>query len=329
MSIDTAKQSWSLVKQKRKSPKKEIPNTLKEFFETGHCIYHFKGKCTGGSKCEGKHMEPNSIFKNLQMILRDPTKIHGLKDSRSDITASIKKDSIVSGYKKEPFLTTCWYSITNTVCDNIKHKRFIKYDFKFKDQIIPIYICYPDISTCRSRVTCGFHFDIQFSYINNTFNVTKLISSIDEYHLEESNKKDSIKQESVEKESVKKEVNPTVTVKIIKKEVVVNEKNIELLPTEQKQKTIGKDLYIDLEVSGLNQKTKEELKELIQILLDNNNALFKRNAELSYTNNILSIPVPKASQPRSIGKSVILLDEMPEYIYYSDENLSDEDEYQY
>lgn len=181
------KNTWqSTASRSKKSPSngkpKETvvyPKRLKEFFETNYCIYHFMDKCTGGDKCESKHMEQNQLFKNLQRIILNPIRIPKLNINQTDMNDYLKKNSPIGEYGMEPYITACWYAIQNKKCNNAKNGRYIMYQANFGNKVIPIYICYPDVSTCKTRVTCGFHFDIEYSFTNNVFNVENVISLVD------------------------------------------------------------------------------------------------------------------------------------------------------
>ena len=342
MSSNNTKSTWTSVKRKHKKQivieKPIIQQTLKEFFQTNHCIFHFMGRCNNGPACSNFHMEENYIFKNLQKILLDPTRITDLKDTRLQITSFIKKNTPVGKYKMEPFLTSCWYAVRNRTCNNFRNERHFKYDFHFKDQIIPIYICYPDISRCKYRVTCGIHFDIQYTYSATSFNVTQLISSLKiekkndiivdinltnndfpSLSLKKSSKFNTKTNKSdtfLNNAFLKIVKNPPMSLKSSSKSntkinksdtflKIVNKEPVDQIIKEnvtdtQPQILVNKntsvmELSLELEVSDIEGKNQNELRKLVRTLIANNNELFKRNAELNYTNNILRLPIPKSN----------------------------------
>lgn len=155
------------------------PKRLQDFFTNNYCIYHFMGKCTGGNKCESKHMDQNKLFFELQRLIRNPTSISNLDINQSNVNKFIKKNSPVGEYDMEPYTTSCWYAIRNQKCNNVQNGRYIVYQAKFKNRSIPIHICYPDAKKCKTRVTCGFHFDIEYSFNNNNFSIENVTSEIE------------------------------------------------------------------------------------------------------------------------------------------------------
>jgi hypothetical protein len=210
------KNNWqSTVSRSKKSPSNGkqkdtvvYPKRLKEFFETNYCIYHFMDKCTGGDKCESTHMEQNQLFKNLQRIILNPIRIPKLNINQNDMNDYLKKNSPIGKYGMEPYITACWYAIQHKKCNNAKNSRYIMYQANFGNKVIPIYICYPDVSTCKTRVTCGFHFDIEYSFTNNVFNVENVISLIDMPNVDTENRQQyvDIVQEETKEETKEFEI---------------------------------------------------------------------------------------------------------------------------
>lgn len=358
--------NWQTIKRgKKKSPQKLIetdqyPKTLKGFFDAGYCVFHFMGRCNNGTDCQSKHMEDNIIFKQLQKILLDPIKIPQISNNRSNIISFIKQNTAVGEYKMEPFLTSCYYSIRNIPCNNMKEKRFVKYEIKFNQKNIGIYICYPEKKTCKTRVTCGFHFDVEYSFKHNQFHIENIISNEDEQPSIKKEKKEEKKEEKLSpaesilnfpelksKKQIKKEKEIKVEEKKIKKkekpqlpkeepkEEKENEKKVSFLDmaksiskNENNKQEIIVEIDIHQEIKDIDSKTKDQLKELLKKVIDNNKKLskdneylMKRNAELGYLEFIgqLPIPVPQNNHKKN---------------YYDDDDIDenqtlDDDDYDY
>lgn len=172
-------QEWQKKKAKKspmKKPEKDVPNQLSEIFKQNYCVYFLMGKCNNGSRCINIHMNKDVLFEKLQKIIMDPTQIPNLSNDRSDISNYIMENTNIKKYGKPPFLTSCWYSLRNMDCNNMKDGRYIIYNFDFDGEEVPLYICYPKAHTCKTRVTCGLHFDIKFKYVDNTFTMESLLS---------------------------------------------------------------------------------------------------------------------------------------------------------
>lgn len=170
---------WQNKKVKKspvKKDKDEIPNQLSEIFKQNYCVYFMMGKCNNGSRCMNIHMSENVLFEKLQRIIMDPTQIPKLMDNRSIISKYVLKNTDVKEYGKPPFLTSCWYSLRNMDCNNMKKGRYTIYNFNFDGEEVPLHICYPEKHTCKTRVTCGLHFDIKFKYIDNVFMMEQLLN---------------------------------------------------------------------------------------------------------------------------------------------------------
>lgn len=292
-SVSKSKYKKYYPKEKSKEEDIVYPKTLKGFFEDGYCIYHFMSKCDNETKCNSKHMpSDHMIFRMLRKILLDPFEIPNIKNTRTEIIDYIKENTSVKEYNMNPYLTSCWYAIRNVTCNNVKHKRFIKYDITYNDKIVPIYICFPVAKSCKTRVTCGFHFDVEYEYKDQQFSIKNIISLIDEYQNDTQNENkiffsndnniNSLSSPEVVKNEKKETLDDKLRFNLDEK--ITAEVNVSSQPSE---KLTYKNRHFNFD--DLENKTNEELKYLVMELVKDNNTLSNRNIELNYQNKVTSI----------------------------------------
>ena len=157
---------WSTVMNK-KSPK---TNETKRTTLKDHCIFSFIGTCNN-HRCTKSHNEN----RQLQNIAKNPLNIFDL-DTQSQIKKSIS-DSLNN--EKPIFFTSCSFCFRNIPCHNVIAGRIVKFDTTFNNKNTSMYACYPEISTCKNKIPCGFHYDIEYNGIGRDFEIIRVISPYD------------------------------------------------------------------------------------------------------------------------------------------------------
>lgn len=301
---------------------------LKSYFNDGYCIFHFLGKCKNINNCTHKHMnEKSDIYLQLRRIIIDPTKIPYIFKYKNQIIQEICK---LTNFKLTTFLTSCTYFLRDIPCNNIKEGRYIKFNLNFNNKDIPIYICYLDPKNCRTRLTCGFHLDLDIKIQHESVigHIIKKLAPLelcnhnydephneldDEYKYQlndfpqlnmenkNSNNRDTnIKAMKDKIRKIKWASNET------KKETKTEDKNIEInveqtssnfnckhdfIDVFNKQKYMDYDIRMDLDFSNLNNKSKNELQDIITKLVSDNITLFRRNSEFNHIQKMLDLPI--------------------------------------
>lgn len=160
---------------RKKSPQM-MNDTLMNIFRKNYCIFHLTGNCSNKS-CHSVHMERGSLFQKLQRTIQDPMSMPNLRTEKSDILNHILKNTDVKNYKMPPYITSCWYHLRNKPCNNTLANRCTNYVFNFGGNDIRLNICYPEMKMCKTRATCGLHFNIDFEFQNNHFKIKKLVGT--------------------------------------------------------------------------------------------------------------------------------------------------------
>jgi hypothetical protein len=310
------------------------PSTLKGFFVDNYCYFHFTGYCKDGSKCQRKHMQKNNLFKQLQKIIADPMKIYGIETIEEDILKFIKEKTPIGENNLEPYLTTCMYDLKGSKCGNYERKRFIEYDIKFNNTKITVYICHPDISKYGRRIPCGIHYDIEYTNDNDFFKVTKIISIANtkspNIKKKQKNNKKSVDltlsefpQLSSTNNIIDKKINNSANIVLKETKKIDNNEGFNkfnglkrkfILVNDNKDKPL--DVFnSNLSLNDIDNKTTDELKDLVKELLIRNDELMKRNIDLSHTNEILSLPVPRHKySSKLLNNHSKIIDDLEEYL---------------
>ena len=150
------KEKWHKAVSKR-TPKRSDKNEnvdkiiLSDLIKKQTCPYDLIGRCREDN-CHRKHLARNES--KIQFYIKNPSKIRSMKHNLEKINAEI--DKITGDSSLKPFFTTCLFCLKGMKCNNITSNRFVEID----DNDVKFKVCYPDVSKCDRRITCGFHIDI-------------------------------------------------------------------------------------------------------------------------------------------------------------------------
>jgi flagellar biosynthesis GTPase FlhF len=173
----------------------------------------------------------------------------------------------------------------------VQYGRETTYIFRFGHQEIPLKICFPRKSDCKTRVTCGVHFDIDYSNENNQFKVLHLFSTLPSEEKEEEKTEKVEKAEKKEnKEEKKVEEFPPLVEKKEEKKVEEFPPLVEKKEEKKEKKIISKNLYTDIlkkddghkegDDMDTDDKSKMELKMMVDYLKLQNTGLQKKISDL-------------------------------------------------
>lgn len=272
------------------------------------CIHHIYEKCSNRKRCRYTHINNAKLFYEINNIFKNPYNIKNSNITEKQLIENIKLQKNIFNTNKKPFVSSCIYAITNQQCQNFNDGRYVISPIKINNKIIPVHICYPDISKCKTRIICGLHFDMEFSFKNNVFDISKFISFDDEIKFNESTK--NIKPKQNKKEVVPISKNNADT-KIC---ITINNNN-------------------NTEFININDKNKKELKNLLLKLSKINNENYNECNKLKEHNNHLLYEkrffMPKQEYEFTEHDDVdnYMYGPSSENDYYSDDDYDDYPEY--
>lgn len=308
---------WKSTNRKEKSPNK-MNTTLMKIFQQNHCIYHFMGNCNNGSKCNFIHMEKGQLFQKLQKMIQDPMTIQYFEGNSSDILKHIMNTTDIKQYNLQPFLTSCFYSMWNMNCSNIKSNRHTNYTFKFKEKDVVLSICYQDPKMCKKRVMCGLHFDVEFEFKNNSLKIIDLFDNKSKINVRIEKRPIHNKTEEKPPDMNDKEVFPSLIDDIPKTKVsfptlsniMDNRKSI----IRKSRSEIEKDKLIS------------ELKETVSNLIDENKLLKEKLKKFEIDELIPQVYIPELPPIPQYPIDPFLEDNS--YDDYDEDIIENEEEYE-
>lgn len=127
-----------------------------------NCIFDLSRGC-GNRGCNQPHI-PKSAFKSeCVKYINTPSSIPGMIIDVDTFRKIVVEKS--EGYKLRHKMMICLYYITDQECYNCSSGRTVTINVKYFDHIIPVKICYRNMSKCKQWCTWGMHID--FIYQNN------------------------------------------------------------------------------------------------------------------------------------------------------------------
>ena len=129
-----------------------------------NCIFDLNKGCSN-KKCNKTHL-PNSAFKKECIkYINTPSNIPKMTIDIDTFRKVVKEKS--KGYDLRHKIVVCVSYITNQECYNCSSGRITIINVKYSDCIIPVKICYRNISKCKGLCTWGMHIDLIYQNCNN------------------------------------------------------------------------------------------------------------------------------------------------------------------
>lgn len=128
-----------------------------------NCIFDLSRGC-GNTRCNQPHIPKGSFKSECTKYINTPSSIPGLSIDVEAFRKIVVEKS--EEHKLRHKLMICLYNITDQNCYNCSSGRVVIINVKYFDFIIPVTVCYRNMSRCKQWCTWGMH--INFIYQKNS-----------------------------------------------------------------------------------------------------------------------------------------------------------------